>query len=199
MTLAQELITLQHVEFTRLLPEAAWRPTDVLASLDVQRFNPTAPILGLVEDWIERAESRPARSRSRCARSWMLRAWRWRRRRRAKPTLDAVAQWSRSSSDTVTSINQRYDEQASGCNCLCRCMPVAGSQLHRAPGGGRAGARARGAEPRAATWVRTGSSRWHDRGRAAREGANKPFVQTEQAVLSNQKSFQAGSRPRSTC
>ena len=37
------------------------RPVDVLAHLAVQRFNPTAPVPGLVDAWVERAEPRAAR------------------------------------------------------------------------------------------------------------------------------------------
>ena len=197
MTLAQELEALQHVEFTRRRLESLMgRPVDVLASLDVQRFNPTAPIPGLVEDWVERAEQ--ANPELQSLRAQLDAAGMEVEKAQAghKPTLDAVAQWSRSSSDTVTSINQRYDNKSIGLQ-LSVPMYAGGYVSSTVRQAVAAQERAREALEAAR---RDLGVRVHREFRGMTEGVlrvkalEQAVRSAEQAVLSNQKSFQAGSR-----
>ena len=197
MTLAQELEALQHVEFTRRRLESLMgRPVDVLASLDVQRFNPTAPIPGLVEDWVERAEQ--ANPELQSLRAQLDAAGMEAEKAQAghKPTLDAVAQWSRSSSDTVTSINQRYDNKSIG---LQLSVPLYAGGYVSSTVRQAVAAQERAREALEAARRDLGV-RVHREFRGMTEGVlrvkalEQAVRSAEQAVLSNQKSFQAGSR-----
>ena len=197
MTLAQELEALQHVEFTRRRLESLMgRPVDVLASLDVQRFNPTAPIPGLVEDWVERAEQ--ANPELQSLRAQLDAAGMEVEKAQAghKPTRDAVAQWSRSSSDTVTSVNQRYDNKSIG---LQLSVPLYAGGYVSSSVRQAVAAQERAREALEAARRDLGV-RVHREFRGMTEGVlrvkalEQAVRSAEQAVLSNQKSFQAGSR-----
>ena len=197
LTLAQELEALQHVEFTRRRLESLMgRPVDVLASLDVRRFNPTAPIPGLVDDWVERAEQ--ANPELQSLRAQLDAAGMEVEKAQAghKPTLDAVAQWSRSSSDTVTSINQRYDNKSIG---LQLSVPLYAGGYVSSTVRQAVAAQERAREALEAARRDLGV-RVHREFRGMTEGVlrvkalEQAVRSAEQAVLSNQKSFQAGSR-----
>ena len=197
MTLAQELEALQHVEFTRRRLESLMgRPVDVLASLDVQRFNPTAPIPGLVEDWVERAEQGNPELQSLRAQLDAAGMEVEKAQAGHKPTLDAVAQWSRSSSDTVTSINQRYDNKSIG---LQLSVPLYAGGYVSSTVRQAVAAQERAREALEAARRDLGV-RVHREFRGMTEGVlrvkalEQAVRSAEQAVLSNQKSFQAGSR-----
>lgn len=115
MTYAQELEARQNLEFTqRRLEVATGQPITQLADLDVQRFKPERPSLASVQEWIARSEDASPELRSLRAQVEAARLEIDKAKAGHKPTLDAVAQWSRSNSDTVTSVNQRYDQKAIG-------------------------------------------------------------------------------------
>ena len=197
MTLAQELEALQHVEFTRRRLESLMgRPVDVLASLDVQRFNPTAPIPGLVDAWVERAEQASPELQSLRAQLDAAGMEVEKAQAGHKPTLDAVAQWSRSSSDTVTSINQRYDNKSIG---LQLSVPLYAGGYVSSTVRQAVAAQERAREALEAARRDLGV-RVHREFRGMTEGVlrvkalEQAVRSAEQAVLSNQKSFQAGSR-----
>lgn len=115
MTRAQELEVRQNLEFTRRRLEAVTgKPIETLADLDVRRFKPEAPSMASVQDWTARAEDASPELRSLRAQVEAARLEIDKAKAGHKPTLDAVAQWARSNSDTVTSVNQRYDQKAIG-------------------------------------------------------------------------------------
>ena len=197
LTLAQELEALQNVEFTRRRLESLMgRPVDVLASLDVQRFNPTAPIPGLVDAWVERAEQASPELQSLRAQLDAAGMEVEKAQAGHKPTLDAVAQWSRSSSDTVTSVNQRYDNKSIG---LQLTVPLYAGGYVSSTVRQAVAAQERAREALEAARRDLGV-RVHREFRGMTEGVlrvkalEQAVRSTEQAVLSNQKSFQAGSR-----
>ena len=197
LTLAQELEALQNVEFTRRRLESLMgRPADVLASLDVQRFNPTAPIPGLVDAWVERAEQASPELQSLRAQLDAAGMEVEKAQAGHKPTLDAVAQWSRSSSDTVTSVNQRYDNKSIG---LQLTVPLYAGGYVSSTVRQAVAAQERAREALEAARRDLGV-RVHQEFRGMTEGVlrvkalEQAVRSAEQAVLSNQKSFQAGSR-----
>ena len=197
LTLAQELEALQNVEFTRRRLETLMgRPADVLASLDVQRFNPTAPIPGLVDAWVERAEQASPELQSLRAQLDAAGMEVEKAQAGHKPTLDAVAQWSRSSSDTVTSVNQRYDNKSIG---LQLSVPLYAGGYVSSTVRQAVAAQERAREALEAARRDLGV-RVHREFRGMTEGVlrvkalEQAVRSAEQAVLSNQKSFQAGSR-----
>lgn len=115
MTLAQELEIGQNVDFTRRrLEMLTGQEVGVLAKLDVPRFSPSAPVPDQLEVWVERAEQASPemvalRAQVEAANQEIDKA-----KAAHLPTLDAVAQWSRSNSDSVTSVNSRYDNKIIG-------------------------------------------------------------------------------------
>lgn len=80
-----------------------------LAPLDVPRFAPQAP-QARMDDWIARAENASPELQALRAQGEAARL--------EVPghlsTLDAVAGWSRSNSDSVTSVNARYEQKTFG-------------------------------------------------------------------------------------
>lgn len=115
MTIAQELEVRQNLEFTRRRLEAVTgKPIEDLAALDVRRFKPEAPSMASVQEWTARAEDASPELRSLRAQVEAARLEIDKAQAGHKPTLDAVAQWSRTNSDSVTSINSRYDQKAIG-------------------------------------------------------------------------------------
>ena len=197
LTLAQELEALQNVEFTRRRLESLMgRPVDVLASLDVRRFNPTAPIPGLVDDWVERAEQASPELQSLRAQLDAARMEVDKAQAGHKPTLDAVAQWSRSNSDSVTNVNSRYDNKSIG---LQLSVPLYAGGYVSSSVRQAVAAQERAREALEAARRDLGV-RVHREFRGMTEGVlrvkalEQAVRSAEQAVLSNQMSFQAGSR-----
>ena len=85
-----------------------------LADLDTQRFAPSAPVPTSAEQWIALAEEsspqlQALRARLRAAQAEVDKA-----QAGHKPTLDVVATVSRSDSDSVTSINTVYKQKYVG-------------------------------------------------------------------------------------
>lgn len=197
MTYAQELEVQQNVEFTRRkLETITGKPVGTLARLDLARFKPGAPAPSLVEDWIARAEQaspdvKALRARLEAANFEIDKA-----KAGHKPTLDAVAQWSRTSSDSVTSVNSRYDNKTIG---LQLTVPLyQGGYVNSTVRQAVASAE-RARELLEATRLDL-SVRVHREFRGMTEGVlrisalEQAVRSAEQAVLSNQMSFKAGAR-----
>ena len=197
MTLAQELEAQQNVDFTRRRIEVLMgKNIDTLAALDVQRFAPSVPLPASVEAWIERAEQsspemKALRAQLEAAQQEIDKA-----QAGHKPTLDAVAQWSRSSSDSVTSVNSRYDNKTIG---LQLNVPLYSGGYVSSTVRQAVAAHERAREILEATRLDLGV-RVHREFRAMTEGVlriqalQQAVLSGEQALLSNQKSFEAGIR-----
>ncbi|WP_027996697.1 TolC family outer membrane protein [Simplicispira psychrophila] len=197
MTLAQTLEAQQNVEFTRRrLETLTGQSVDTLAILDVQRFQPSAPVPASLDAWIERAEQASPEMQSVRAQLDAAQLEIDKAQAGHKPTLDAIAQWSRSSSDSVTSVNSRYDNKTLGLqlNVPLYAGGYVSSTVRQA-----VAAHERAREVLEATRLDLGV-RVHREFRAMTEGvlriqALEQAVRSgEQALLSNQKSFQAGIR-----
>lgn len=197
MTLAQELEAQQNVEFTRRRLEVlTGRPVGVLARLDVQRFSPALPVPNQVDAWIERAEQASPEMQSLRAQLDAARLEVEKAQAGHKPTLDAVVQWSRSNSDSVTNVNSRYDNKSIG---LQLSVPLYAGGYVSSTVRQAVAAQERAREALEATRRDLGV-RVHREFRGMTEGVlrvgalEQAVRSAEQAVLSNQKSFQAGSR-----
>lgn len=115
MTVAQELEVRQNESFTRHRLEAlTGQPVESLAGVDAGRFMPQEPTPASVQEWIARAEEHSPELQS--LRAQLEAAGQEIEKAKAghRPTLDAVAQWARTNSDTVTSVNSRYDTKTLG-------------------------------------------------------------------------------------
>ena len=115
MTLAQEIEARQNVGFTQQqLQVLINQPVSALDPLDVARLELTGPQPAALEDWIARAEANSPQVRSLKAQSEAAREEIAKARTGHLPTLDAVAQWSRSKSDTPTSLRSTYVNSSIG-------------------------------------------------------------------------------------
>ena len=172
------------------------RPVDVLASLDVQRFNPTAPIPEHVDAWVERAEQASPEMQSLRAQLEAARMEVEKAQAGHKPTLDAVAQWARSNSDSVTNVNSRYDNKSIG---LQLSVPLYAGGYVSSTVRQAVASQERAREALEATRRDLGV-RVHREFRGMTEGVlrvkalEQAVRSAEQAVVSNQKSFLAGAR-----
>ena len=197
LTLAQELEAQQNVEFTRRrLETLTGQSLDTLASLDVERFTPSAPVPAGVEAWIERAEQASPELESLRAQLEAARQEIDKAEAGHKPTLDAVAQWARSSSDSVTNVNSRYDNKTIG---LQLSVPLYSGGYVNSTVRQAVAAHERAREVLEATRRDLGV-RVHREFRGMTEGVlrigalEQAVRSAQQAVLSNRKSFEAGSR-----
>jgi len=115
LNVAEELEARQNVIFTRRqLQTLINRPIDNLAALDSSRLVLSDPSPALIEDWIDRAESNSPEIQSLKAQVEVARYEVEKAQAGHYPTLDAVAQWSRTDSDSVTSVNNRYTNKSIG-------------------------------------------------------------------------------------
>ena len=169
---------------------------DTLARLDVQGFAPARPVPDLLPAWVERAEQASPELRALRARLEIARQEVDKAKAGHKPTLDAVAQWSRSSSDSVTNINSRYDNKTIG---LQLTVPLYAGGYVSSTVRQAVAEQERARELLEAARLELGV-RVHREFRGMTEGVlrigalEQAVRSAEQAVLSNQKSFQAGSR-----
>lgn len=197
MAQAQELEARQNLEFTQRRVEViTGQPMGTLADLDIARFQPVAPAPADVQDWIAQAEIASPELHSMRAQVEAARLEIDKAESGHKPTLDAVAQWARSSSDSVTSVNTRYDQRYVG---LQFSMPLyAGGQVNSMVRQAVAGYE-RAKEAHEAARLDLGV-RVHREFRAVTEGVlriaalEQAVRSADQAVQSNRKSFDAGSR-----
>ncbi|WP_159916475.1 TolC family outer membrane protein [Pantoea sp. 18069] len=197
LTLAQELEITQNVEFTqRRLEVLTGQGAAVLARLDVPRFVPEAPQPRRLEEWIARAEAASPELQALRAQGEAARLEVQKAEAGHRPTLDAVAQWSRSQSDSVTSVNSRYAQKSVGLqlNVPLYAGGAVNSQVRQALAGEE---RAREALEGARREL---GVRVHQEFRSMTEGVLRVRAleqaqrSAQQALLSNQKSLQAGSR-----
>lgn len=197
LNLAQELEARQNVDFTRRqLQTLINRPVDQLASLDAQKMQLVEPAPDHVEDWIARAEASSPEIQSLKAQLEAARYEVDKAQAGHFPTLDAIAQWSRNDSDTVTSVNNRYTNKSIG---LQLNIPIfaggfVNSQVRQALAEQeRVGQTLEGLR-------RDLGVRLHREFRGVTEGVlrvqalEQAVRSTEQVVLSNRRSYQAGSR-----
>lgn len=194
---AQELEARQNVDFTRRqLQTLINRPINTLAVLDAQKMQLIDPTPNRVEDWIERAENSSPEIQSLKA---QLEASQFEVKKAQAghfPTLDAIAQWSRTNSDTVTSVNNRYNNKSIG---LQLNVPIfaggfVNSQVRQALAEQeRVGQALEGLR-------RDLGIRLHREFRGVTEGVlrvralEQAVRSSEQVVMSNRRSFEAGSR-----
>lgn len=197
MTYAQELEVRQNVEYTRRqLETITGQPLGTLARLDLSRFSPAGPTPNLVDEWIARAEAASPEIKALRARLDAANYEIDKAQSGHKPTLDAIAQWSRNSSDSVTNVNSRYDNKTIG---LQLTVPLYQGGYVSSTVRQAVAAAERARELLEAQRLDL-SVRVHREFRGMTEGVlrisalEQAVRSAEQAVLSNQMSFKAGAR-----
>lgn len=197
MTVAQELEALQNRDLAqRRLEVLMGEPVDDLAHLSPELFQPEALKPHEVYDWILRAEGTSPELQALRAQLDAAQAEIDKAQAGHKPTLDAIAQWSKTNSDSVTSINSRYDQKSVG---LQLTVPLySGGYVNSTVR--QAVASHVQAQERLESARRELGVRVHEQFRILAEGVLKISAleqsvrSAEQAVISNRKSFVAGSR-----
>jgi protease secretion system outer membrane protein len=112
---AQELEARQNVEFTqRQLALMVGQPVTGVAPVAVERLPLSAPQPAQLEDWLARAEQASPELRAVVAQAEAAREEVQKARAGHYPTLDALAQHSRSDSENPTRIDSRYRQKQIG-------------------------------------------------------------------------------------
>jgi outer membrane protein/protease secretion system outer membrane protein len=112
---AQELEARQNVEFTqRQLALMVGQPVTGVAPLAVERLPLSPPQPAQLEDWLARAEQASPELRAVAAQAEAAREEVQKARAGHYPTLDALAQNSRSDSENPTRIDSRYRQKQIG-------------------------------------------------------------------------------------
>jgi outer membrane protein, protease secretion system len=199
LSLAQELEARQNVDFTRRqLQVIINQPVDSLMILDAQRMELTRPVPDNVDEWIARGESNNAELRALLANVEAARFEIEKAKSGHYPTLDLYAQRSKSESDTNTTINNKHLTTSVG---LQFSMPLWS--------GGSVNSQTR----QAAANLEKVKYQYEARRREIGQQVRKEFQNVSegvlkvkalelaersagQAVYSNQRGFQAGTRNR---
>ena len=197
MNVALEIEARQNVSYTlRQLEMLVNQPVDKLATLDVVKLELLEPQPNVLQDWIARAETSSPQLQS-------LRAQAEASRQEVKkassghyPTLDAVAQWSRSESENILNVASRYTNASVG---LQLNIPIfSGGYVNSSVR--QALASQEHAEQALEAGRRDLGVRVYKEFRGVTENIPKvralelALRSADQLVLSSRKSFQAGSR-----
>ena len=197
MNVALEIEARQNVTYTlQQLKTLVNQPIDKLSTLDVAKLELLPPQPSAWEDWLARAESNSPQLQSLKAQLEVARQEVDKASSGHYPTLDAVAQWSRSDSENVLSVNSRYTDKAIG---LQLSIPIfSGGYVNSSV------RQALAAVDRAEQLLEAGRRdlglRVYKEHRGMTENIPKiraleqALRSADQLVLSSQKSFQAGSR-----
>jgi TolC family type I secretion outer membrane protein len=197
MNLAQEIEARQDVAYTlQQLQTLVNQPIDKLATLRVASLELLEPQPNRLQDWLDRAELNSPQLQSLRARVEIARHETEKARAGHYPTLDAIAQWTDSDSESVSNTKQRYVNKLIGMqlNIPLFAGGYVNSQVRQTLAG----------LERAGQLLEAGR---RDLGlRVSKEfrgvTENIPKIRAleqalrsaDQMVLSSQKSFQAGSR-----
>lgn len=197
MTMAQELEVRQNLDYTRRqLQVLINRPVDSLEPLNIEKLPLLMPVPAQLEDWTLLAQQKSPEVASLTARLDAARLEVRKAESAHYPTLDAVAQWTRSGSENVTSPNSSYINRAIG---LQLSVPLyAGGYVDSTVR--QALAEQVRAEEQLEAVKRDLGVRVHKEFRGVTEGIlrikalEQAVRSAEQLVVSSRKSFQAGSR-----
>ena len=200
LTVAQELEARQNVDLARRqLQVLINRPVlEPVAPVNVQRLPLVPPVPASVEEWTAQAEASSPEIQSAKAQTDAARAEVDKAKAGHWPTLDAIAQISRSSSENVTRVNSQYNQKQIG---LQLAVPIfqggyVNSQVREAL------ALVERAENRLEEIRRDLGVRVHREFRGVTEGIlrvralEQAVRSTEQLAVSSRRSFEAGVRTR---
>ena len=194
---AEEIQARQNMAFTlRQLEVLVNQPIDQISKLNVSKLQLLGPQPNILQDWIARSEQNSHEIKTLKAQLEVARLEVEKNKSGHYPTLDAIAQLSRSQSENITNTQNRYNNTSVG---LQLNVPLF------AGGGVTSSIRqALAARDRAEQLLEAGrrdlSLRVHKEFRSLTESIPKIYaleqalISADQLVLSSSKSFQAGSR-----
>ena len=197
MSLALEIEARQNVTYTlQQLESLVNQPIETLATLNIASLTLQQPQPNNLEDWSARAELNSPQMQALKARIEIARQEVKKASSGHRPTLDAVAQWSDSESESVTNASSRYTNRSVGLqlNIPLFAGGYVNSQVRQTLAG----------QERAEQLFEAGRRdlvmRVHKEFRGVSENIPKiraleqALRSSDQLVLSSRKSFQAGSR-----
>lgn len=199
MAVAEELVTRQNVDFTRRqLQVLVNKPIDRLEPLNIGRLNLNPPEPNSLEYWTEQAERRSPEMKALQARSTTASYEVEKARSGHMPTLDAIAQWSRSASENTLSTQTTTDLQSIGVQLNIPIYSGGGvDSTVRQTLAAKERARQMLEATRRDLGVRVQKEfRGMTEGVLRIKALEQAVRSTEQSIRSNEKSFQAGSRTR---
>ena len=197
MTVASEIEARQSIDYTlRQLQTMVNQPINALAKLDLSRFTLADPQPNQVDAWIDRVELNNRHLQSIKAQVESARNEVDKAQSGHYPTLDAVAQWSRSESENVLNVQSSYTNRSVGVqlNVPLYSGGYVNSTVRQAL------ANLERAEQLLEAARRELAVNVHKEFRGVTENMAKiraleqAVRSTDQLVLSNRKSLQAGSR-----
>lgn len=197
MTVAQELEARQNREYTHhRLEVMTGESMEGLAGLPVGAFQAEPPLPSSVAAWIEQAEAASPELQQLRAQQDGARLEVEKAEAGHRPTLDAVAQWARTNSDSIYAVNSRYDNKVLGVQLS---VPLYSGGYVNSTVRQALAAQQRAAEALEATRrdlaVRVRKEfRGMTEGVARIQALEQAVRSAEQAVLSNRRSFEAGYR-----
>ena len=197
MNAAQEIEARQNMDYTlKQLETLVNQPVDKLAALDVAKLELLDPQPNVLQDWIDRAEARSPQLQSLRAQAEASRQEVKKASAGHTPTLDAVAQWSRSESENILNVQSSYTNGSVG---LQLNIPIfSGGYVNSTVRQALAGQEH--AEQSLEAGRRDLGVRVYKEFRGMTENIPKvralelALRSADQLVLSSRKSFQAGSR-----
>ena len=197
MNAAQEIEARQNMDYTlKQLEILVNQPVDKLATLDVAKLELLDPQPNVLQDWIDRAEARSPQLQSLRAQTEASRQEVKKASAGHTPTLDAVAQWSRSESENILNVQSSYTNGSVG---LQLNIPIfSGGYVNSTVRQALAGQEH--AEQSLEAGRRDLGVRVYKEFRGMTENIPKvralelALRSADQLVLSSRKSFQAGSR-----
>ena len=197
MNAAQEIEARQNMDYTlKQLEILVNQPVDKLATLDVAKLELFDPQPNVLQDWIDRAEARSPQLQSLRAQTEASRQEVKKASAGHTPTLDAVAQWSRSESENILNVQSSYTTGSVG---LQLNIPIfSGGYVNSTVRQALAGQEH--AEQSLEAGRRDLGVRVYKEFRGMTENIPKvralelALRSADQLVLSSRKSFQAGSR-----
>lgn len=197
INLAQEIEARQNVSYTlKQLQTFVKQPIDKLATLDAAKLELSELQPAVLQDWIDRAELESPQLLSLKAQAEAAREEVQKSSSGHYPTLDAVAQWSRSESENILNVQSRYTNAVLG---LQLTVPIY-SGGHVSSSVRQALAIQEHAEQALEAGRRDLGVRVYREFRGVTEGIAKiralesALRSADRLVLSSRKSFQAGSR-----
>lgn len=197
LNVALELEARQNIAFTRRqLQVMTGSPVTELAGVDPARLRLAPPNPNQLEDWVERAQAQSPEMASLKAQLEAARLEVEKAQSGHYPTLDATAQWSRSESENVTNVNSTYINRSIGVQLN---IPLYGGGYTQSQ------TRQALADQERATQALEAmrqdiAVRVHREFRGVTEGVLKVRAleqavrSTEQVVISNRRSYEAGAR-----
>jgi outer membrane protein/protease secretion system outer membrane protein len=197
MTYAQEIEARQNMDFTlRQLQSMVQEPVGTLVPLNVSKLELKEPQPNRLEDWVDKAERNNPQIKALQAQLEAATQEITKSKAGHMPTLDGIAQWTRSDSENVTNITSRYTNTSMGVQLTIPLFAAGyvSSQVRQSVANKERATQALEAGRRDLGIRVQKEFRGMTEGIPKIKAYEQALRSVDQSVLSSRKSFQAGSR-----